>query len=150
MPVAAVESTTAAVLVPFVAPEGTLQSRLEAYLEWAVGVARCRQIFVSDEEGLVLLEQESDGELIAVSSSFMTVLDRIRSCLGSETPGVMALDIDSEQVLHLMQVKSNLGRFNLGCVVSEPLPRAVVESLKGGLEAIFASEEAVFAVEQTS
>jgi hypothetical protein len=127
----------------FDAPEGTLQKRLEAFIDWVTNATGSRRLFVADAEGLVLIERETDHELIAVSSSFMSLLERIRSCLGSETRGVMALDLDEETTLHMVQVRTGLGRFTLGLVAAEPVRRSLSEGLRSGLESVLRPEEAL-------
>ncbi|MEM7480200.1 MAG: hypothetical protein AAF481_03405 [Acidobacteriota bacterium] len=133
--------------VPFEVPSGTLQDRLMAFVRWVEQITECRQVFVADAEGLVLIEHQTAGELVAVSSSFMSSLERVRACLGTEPRGVLAVDIDDQQVLQLIQIRSDLGRFHLGCIVTDPLGRSQVNALREGLATIFELEEAVLAFE---
>lgn len=114
--------------------------RLKAFLAWVIEATGCRRIFVADEEGLVLMEKDADTELIAVASSFMSLLGRIRSCLGSETRGILAIDLDIGRILHLILVNTALGRFTLGLVVPDPLRRPTVDLLQRGLEQVLAAE----------
>lgn len=127
-------------LPAFRPPEGSLQVRLKAFLAWVIDATGCRRIFIADEEGLVLMEKGADSELIAVSSSFMSLLERIRSCLGSETRGIMAIDLDVGRMLHLILVTTDLGRFTLGLVVPDPLRRSLIDELRQALEQVLASE----------
>lgn len=127
----------------FEPPEGNLQRRLEAFVDWVGESTGSGQLFVADAEGLVLIERDTDHELIAVSSSFMSLLERIRSCLGSEIRGVMSLDLDEGTTLHLVQVRTGLGRFTLGLVSTEPVRRSLSEGLRSGLESVLRPEEAM-------
>ena len=135
------EPATAAAL-PFAPAGGPLEQDLDAYVTWVAGETGSAQTFVTDAEALVLVGRGADDELIAVSSSVMGLLERIRSALGIETRGVVTLDIDGERILHLVQVLTGLGRFTLGFVAPAPVGRERIEHLRAGLEELLVAEEA--------
>jgi hypothetical protein len=126
---------------PFVPTGALLQDNLDAYVDWVAGETGSGQTFVADAEALVLTGRNADDELIAVSSSVMGLLERIRSCLGTETRGVLTLDLDGEKILHVIEVLTGLGRFTLGFVALAPVGRERIERLRAGLEGLLAAEE---------
>ena len=126
---------------PFAPTDGLLQDNLDAYVEWVAGETGSARTFVADAEALVLTSRNADEELIAVSSSVMGLLERIRSCLGTETRGVLTLDLDGEKILHVVEVLTGLGRFTLGFVALAPVGRERIERLRAGLEGLLAAEQ---------
>ena len=88
----------------------TLQNRLKALFAHILEQTGCRRVFVADAEGLVLMEKNSDPVMVALASSFVSLLDRVHSCLDSPTQGSIALDLDQGQVLQLLQADTSLGR----------------------------------------
>ncbi len=114
-------------------PAGGLEERLEALLAWVAGATGCRSIFVLDEEGLVLIEEQSDPTLVALSSSFINYHDRVRSSLGSRSQGSITIDVEAGQILHMLQVVTGLGRYVLGFVAAEPVPRLRIRKFQTAL-----------------
>lgn len=125
---------------PFEAPASRLHARLEAFMEWVERQVRCHEIFIVDEEGLVLMERNSDPTLIAVSSYFLNFNERIRSSLGAQSEGSIAIDLAEGQTLHVVQAETRLGPHALGFTISQPLRRKVTESFRSSLPIVFGQE----------
>jgi hypothetical protein len=124
-------------VAPFEPPEGTLQTRLKSFLLWVLDLTGCRRIFVVDEEGLVLMERDADPVLVALATPFLSLLERIHSCLEeTTTQSSIAIDLEAGQVLHLVQVESSLGRYALGFVVTQPIRRQLVRCFQEGLSRV--------------
>lgn len=117
----------------FMPPAGNLQSRLQAFVSWVLEISGCARIFVVDEDGLVLTERNADVTLVAISSSFMSHLRRVQSCFDSGTLDSIAIDVDPDHVLHLLQVRTTLGAFCLGFVVRGPVKRKFLRGFQAGL-----------------
>ena len=117
----------------FVPPEGRLERRLEAFMDWVIEHSESTRTFVVDNEGLVLTEMNADPDLIAISSSFMNLLQRVHQALESSTYGSISIDLESGQVLHLVQAQSILDSVVLGFVVSEPVDRSLIRAFRRGL-----------------
>lgn len=122
-------------------PGATLQTRLKAFFSWVIHETGCQRIFVVDEEGLVLMEKNADPVLIAISSSFMNLLERVHSCLESKTQSSLAIDLEADQVLHLLQAETKLGRYALGFVVGQPVARGLSGKFKIALADVMNKDE---------
>lgn len=125
---------------PFRPPQGILETRLKAFFSWAIEVTGTRTLFLTDDEGLVLMESGASSEMIAVTSSVANLLDRIRTALGSEPLGVVAIDLDPRRILHVVRVDSGLGVHTLGLVASQPLRRPLLEELRSAVSSLLAAE----------
>lgn len=126
--------------VSFSPPAGaSLQARLKAFVSWAIERSGCRRLFVVDQEGLILMEKHAEATLVAASSSILSLMDRVDECLDTRTSGSLAIDLEGGLVLQLIQAETALGKYALGCVVSEPLRRAQIDEFRAAL--IFAMSE---------
>lgn len=124
----------------FSPPSGaSLQSRLKAFVTWAIDRTACRRLFVADQEGLTLMEKHADPTLVAASSTILSLVDRVDECLDTRTNGSLAIDLEGGLVLQLIQAETALGKYALGCVVTEPLRRAQIDEFRAAL--IFAMSE---------
>ncbi len=124
----------------FEPPASRLHDRLEAFMEWVERQVHCHEMFIVDEEGLVLMERNSDPTLIAVSSYFLNFNERIRSSLGAQSEGSVSIDLKGGQTLHVVQAETRLGPHALGFTISQPLRRKVTESFRASLPIVFGQE----------
>lgn len=124
----------------FEPPASRLHARLEAFMEWVERQVHCHEMFIVDEEGLVLMERNSDPTLIAVSSYFLNFNERIRSSLGAQSEGSVSIDLKGGQTLHVVQAETRLGPHALGFTISQPLRRKVTESFRSSLPIVFGQE----------
>lgn len=125
--------TVSATAPTFQPPRTFLRERLGALIDWVVDQTQAKRVFIADAEGLVLLEQESDPDLVAASSSFIDLLERVRGSLGPNDPGALTIDLGTRQVLNLCRVATDLGRFSLGVVTERPLPQENIRSYQDAL-----------------
>ena len=139
---AAPASSPELVIEKFEPPASRLHARLEAFMEWVERHVPCQEIFIVDEEGLVLMERNSDPTLIAVSSYFLNFNERIRSSLGAQSQGAIAIDLEGGRTLHVVQAETPLGSHALGFTSSHPLHRNVNESFRTTLPVVFAQDAA--------
>ena len=115
-----------------------LDLRLTSYMEWVEQNTGCKGLFIVDEEGLVLMEQESDPNLVALSAYFLNLKDRIPDNLGTRSEGSIAVDLDDERVLHVVQADTHLGPHALGFTVKSPLNRDTTQAFQEMLSLVFA------------
>ena len=116
-----------------------LDQRLEAYMAWVENCTGCKGLFIVDEEGLVLMERDSDPNLVALSAYFLNLKDRIPDSLGTRSEGSIAIDLDDERVLHVVQADTRLGPHALGFTVESPLHRDLTQSFQDALSSVFAA-----------
>ncbi len=116
-----------------------LDRRLEAYMAWVETCTACKGLFIVDEEGLVLMERDSDPNLVALSAYFLNLKDRIPDSLGTRSEGSIAIDLDDERVLHVVQADTRLGPHALGFTVGSPLHRNLTQSFQDSLSSVFAA-----------
>lgn len=129
--------------VPLLSPiaRDTLEQRLAAFLLWVVETTGCRSAFILDEDGLPLLDQNGEPHLMALSSSISSLLERIPSCLDVAIRGSIALDLSAVEQLQIVPALTPTGRYTLGLVVREPVPRDLVTALEAGLRAAMERSE---------
>lgn len=121
-------------------PDATLQVRLKAFLAWVLHQTGCRGIFVVDEQGLVLMEKNADPVLVAISSSFLSLIDRVHACLDTKTEGSLAIDLDSGRALQLVRADTQLGKYVLGFDVAETVRRDLVQAFRQALVDVMSEE----------
>lgn len=126
---------------PFEPPRGSLQDRLEAFVSWLTGLAACKGAFVIDEDGLPLLGRSVDSEMMAISASFLKLLERINSSLLFPVGDCLAIALGGRDQLQLAEVATSSGGYAVGMVVNEPLPRPQVEVIQRTLRRVFELEE---------
>jgi hypothetical protein len=142
-----VEGDAARALAPpaagaaFQAPAEGLQLRLAAFVDWVREQTGCRRLFVADTDGLVLVESHTDEVLIAISSSFLTLIERIHTCLEADRQGgLLVVGLQDGQLLHLVEATTPIGGFALGFVVPDPVGRARLARIRQALRATFEGE----------
>ncbi len=126
-------------LSPLKLESDRLDQRLEAYMAWVEDCTACKGLFIVDEEGLVLMERDSDPNLVALSAYFLNLKDRIPDSLGTRSEGSIAIDLDDERVLHVVQADTRLGPHALGFTVESPLHRDLTQSFQDTLSSVFAA-----------
>ncbi len=138
-----VEAEPAVRFRPFETADSALRGRLEALFGWIVEQTGCRRLFIVDAEGLVVVDKNADPTLVAISSAFVTLMERIHGSLDTPTRTSIAIEVDSTHYLHLLEAETPLGRYTLGLVIPLPLRRELTEAFRKGLTlAMSADDEA--------
>lgn len=114
-------------------PAGALVDRLNHYVNWVSEQTGCRQIFVADSDGLVLVESNADPDLVAISSMFVGVLNRVDASLSSPMRGSIVIDLELGGSLHVVQAETGLGPHSVGFAVSQPASRQMIDGARDGL-----------------
>jgi hypothetical protein len=120
--------------------EESLDRRLGTFARWVGERTGCQALFVIDQDGLLLVDQGADPAVVAISSSFMNLLERVHACLATPTEGSVAIDLDAGRLLHLLQAETYFGRYALGFVVMQPIDRGLLPRLKRGLARAMSGE----------
>ncbi|HEX4953306.1 MAG TPA: hypothetical protein VF017_07925 [Thermoanaerobaculia bacterium] len=126
---------------PFETADPALRGRLEALFGWIVEQTGCRRLFIVDAEGLVVVDKNADPTLVAISSAFVTLMERIHDSLDTPTRTSIAIEVDSSHYLHLLQAETPLGRYTLGLVIPQPLRRELAEAFRKGLTLAMSAED---------
>lgn len=117
----------------FVVPSDTLPRRVKAFAAWLASATRCRQFFVTDAEGFVLVEQANDPVLTAICSAFLNQMERAHVCLESEAPDLLAFYLDDRRILYLTNAETSYGRYAIGFVVGEAVSTRLVARVRDAL-----------------
>jgi hypothetical protein len=115
----------------------SIEARIALYLDWVTGpLLGARVAFIGDDAGLPLGSKGDLGDIVAVSTSVFVLLDDYQRELPAFEFNHVTLDMARPQgQLHLVVVRTDLGRFCLGAVHDELLERPVVDALVAGLNA---------------
>ncbi len=120
-------------LLPFEAPPGEMEERLQAFFEWLIRAVPCTSAFIADENGLPVVHRGAVPEHVAFSSSVLSLL----ASLEGVPRRWMSIGISPREVLHLAEVGTLWGRFAVGVVATESLRRDVLALVQQGLERAF-------------
>lgn len=120
----------------FEPPDGALQERLEAFMDWLAAVTGCRRHFIVERDGLPLTGSRDDTDLMTLASSVMKLVDDLEFKLGLPVGGTLSLDLQGV-VLQLVAVDTNAGRYTVGMLVDRPLAPPVRSAIERGLRASF-------------
>ncbi len=120
-------------------PDAPLAQRLEHYVRWVQQHTECHQIFIADADGLVLMEEGADPEVVAIAAMFVSVLNRVDASFDSPMRGSIAIDLEAGHSLHVVQAETGLGPHALGFAVSTPATRETIDSAREGLTRVLSS-----------
>lgn len=121
-----------------------LEARLESLVAWIQRTTAASAVFVLDQDGLPLIDTGMLPDLLSVSPFLLSSINRVRGLMDSELPATVSLTLTlgADDLLHLHEVESPLGRMALGFVAPpspHPLP---VASFRQALARIVADEMA--------
>lgn len=121
---------------PFVAASLNLEERLQALVAWIEACVPCRAAFIADDNGLPVVEHlaEDNGE-VAAASQILQMLASLRSLM-RDSGGWLSLKLGNA-VLHVVEVGTPWGRFGIGVVTDDALPREFLTALSGAVERAF-------------
>lgn len=111
-------------------------------MDWVEAGTQCRGIFIVDEEGLVLMEKGADPNLIALSAYFLNLQDRIRGSFGPFSEGTIAIDLEEDLVLYVIQAETPLGLHALGFIVGDLPDRKMIQKFREILPVVFSLQAA--------
>lgn len=124
---------------PFVAPSRQLEERLQALVAWIEACAPCRAAFIADDNGLPVVEHVgAEPGHVAAASSILLMLASVRT-LVRDSGGWLSLQLGA-QVLNVVEIATRWGRFGIGVVTEDALPREFLLALSDAVERAFHGE----------
>jgi len=112
---------------------GNLQARLRTVVEWIKAQTGSRMVFVVDSDGLPLVEDDAEPNLVAASAAFADLLERLDGSMQVTLRGSLRIDLPAGEAVQLVRVPTTLGIFTLGLVVDCHLDRRVLFEIEAGL-----------------
>ncbi len=124
---------------PFVASSPQLEDRLQALVAWIEGCVPCRAAFIADDNGLPVVEHVgAEAGHVAAASSILMMLASVRTLM-RDSGGWLSLELGA-QVLSVVEVATRWGRFGIGVVTEDALPRDFLRALSDAVERDFHGE----------
>jgi hypothetical protein len=133
------EPRLAGELPPFTSPSQLLEERLQALVAWIEACVPCHAAFIADDNGLPVVEHlGAAAEHIAAASAILLTLASVRS-LVEDSGGWLSLKLGAT-VLNVVEVGTQWGRFGVGVVTDDSLPRDLLSALGTAVENAFHGE----------
>lgn len=124
---------------PFVASSRQLEERLQALVAWIEDCVPCRAAFIADDNGLPVVEHlGAEAGHVAAASSILLMLASVRTLM-RDSGGWLSLKLGA-QVLNVVEVATRWGRFGIGVVTEDALPREFLLALSDAVERAFHGE----------
>jgi hypothetical protein len=124
---------------PFAAAARQLEDRLQALIAWIEDCVPCRAAFIADDNGLPVVEHiATEAGHVAAASSILMMLASVRT-LVRDSGGWLSLELGA-QVLSVVEVATRWGRFGIGVVTDDALPREFLQALSEAVERAFHGE----------
>jgi len=121
---------------PFAAAAPQLEERLQALVAWIERCVPCRAAFIADDNGLPVVEHlATEPGYVAAASSILMMLASVRTLL-RDSGGWLSLKLGT-QVLNVVEVGTRWGRFGIGVVTEDALPREFLMALSTAVERAF-------------
>jgi hypothetical protein len=125
---------------PFSSPSRNLEERLQGLVAWIEACVPCRAAFIADDNGLPVVEHiGADPGQIAAASSILLMLASVRSLM-RDSGGWLSLKL-GEAILNVVEVATQWGRFGIGIVTDDALPREFLAVLSVAVERAFLGEQ---------
>lgn len=116
-----------------------LEERLQALVVWIEDCVPCHAAFVADDNGLPVVEHlGTESGHVAAASSILAMLASVRALVRG-SGGWLALELGAG-VLNVVEVATRWGRFGIGVVTDDPLPREFLVVLSAAVERAFHGE----------
>lgn len=124
---------------PFATSSRQLEERLQALVAWIEDCVPCRAAFIADDNGLPVVEHVgAEAGHIAAASSILLMLASVRTLM-RDSGGWLSLKLGA-QVLNVVEVATRWGRFGIGVVTEDALPREFLLALSAAVERAFHGE----------
>lgn len=124
---------------PFASSSQQLEERLQALMVWIEACVPCRAAFIADDNGLPVVEHlGTDPEHVAAASSILLMLASVRTLM-RDSGGWLSLKLGAA-MLNVVEVATRWGRFGIGVVTDDALPREFLVVLSAAVERAFHGE----------
>jgi hypothetical protein len=124
----------------FTPPFGSLEDRIEAWLQWVAGSAGAPHAFLLDRDGLPMLQLGGDPRMVELGSLARGLLGRLAEGTAGRGRLAVSVRLESERLLRLIDLATPLGPLTVGFVQRDPGAAAFEAGLRGSLARCFASE----------
>ncbi len=124
----------------FTPPFGSLEDRIEAWLQWVAGRAGAAHAFLLDRDGLPMLQLGGDARLVELGSLARGLLGRLAEVAAGRGRLAVSVRLESERLLRLIDLATPLGPLTVGFVQRDPGAAAFEAGLRGSLARCFAAE----------
>jgi hypothetical protein len=146
-PIAAAAEAVAAPPPPvpaagFTPPFGSLEDRIEAWLQWVAGRAGAPHAFLLDRDGLPMLQLGGDTRVIELASLARGLMGRLGEAAAGRGRLAVSVRLESEKLLRLIDLSTPLGPLTVGFVTRDPEAAAFEGGLRVSLARCFAAETA--------
>ncbi len=107
-------------------PDGPLETRTRAFLDWVRETSGSRSVFIVDAYGAAIAKDpDCDAVFLASVSNLADALGRGREHLSRPDQSALHLELGDDGILSLVQGKWDVATVALGMIRDEPLPREV-------------------------
>ncbi|HEY0190390.1 MAG TPA: hypothetical protein VGC42_04660 [Kofleriaceae bacterium] len=121
---------------PFASSSKSLEERLQQLVAWIEACVPCRAAFIADDNGLPVVEHvAADPGQIAAASQILLMLASVRSLM-RDSGGWLSLKLGTA-ILNVVEVATQWGRFGIGIVTDDALPREFLAVLSVAVELAF-------------
>lgn len=123
--------------------QGTFDEKLEVFVHWLMGSTGAFAAFVVDDQGLEVANRHATEDLLAVSALIDRSLSEARQVLaGQQRDGSFSLELDEQNVLHVIWADVAGSRFGIGLVVRDALEGKLTQAIRRSFRAVAATTEA--------
>jgi len=143
VPVAAPPPAEPVVATGFTPPFGTLEDRIEAWLQWVAGRASAAHAFLLDRDGLPMLQLGGDTRVIELASLARGLMGRLGEAAAGRGRLAVFVRLENERLLRLIDLTTPLGPLTVGFVQRDPDSAAFEAGLRSSLARCFAAEGGV-------
>jgi hypothetical protein len=128
------------VATTFTPPFGSLEDRIEAWLQWVAGRAGAAHAFLLDRDGLPMLQLGGDTRVIELASLARGLMGRLGEAAAGRGRLAVSVRLENERLLRLIDLTTPLGPLTVGFVHRDPDSAAFEAGLRGSLAHCFAAE----------
>lgn len=139
---AAAEPAAPEVAPGFTPPYGSLEDRIEAWLQWVASRAGTPNAFLLDRDGLPMLQLGGDTRLVELASLARGLFGRLGEAVASRGRLAVSIRLDHDRSLRLVELNCPLGQLTIGFVQRDPAAAAFETGLRGSLDRCFSDAPA--------
>jgi len=107
-----------------------VEQRLQRFLDWVMGGTGAFAAFVADTEGLPLVNHNAPESYVVAVGPMSRAQDSIGQFVPSPSAGSSTIELDHQNVLHVVWADTQTGRIAVGLVLAGPLERDMVQRVR--------------------
>jgi hypothetical protein len=124
----------------FTPPFGSLEDRIEAWLQWVAGRAGAAHAFLLDRDGLPMLQLGGDTRVIELASLARGLMGRLGEAAAGRGRLAVSVRLENERLLRLIDLVTPLGPLTVGFVQRDPDAAVFEAGLRTSLARCFTAE----------